>query len=122
MSIRKITTTKSKIPAILRSLSLVKLSADVAGIEYAQYLDHNFRSPNIHNKLNQVSANLEYVSKKIHKDFLHVPDAEEAEGNTFLIHEVMQQVVKLDKPGLQELLKALQNSIIPVDTTSPFTS
>jgi len=114
--IRKITTTKEKIPNILRSLSLVKIAGDIAAIEYAQYLDHNFRSPIIHNKLNQVSANLEYVSKQIHKDFLHVPDAEEAEDNTFKIHEIMQQVIKLDREGLDFLLEALQQTIIPADS------
>jgi hypothetical protein len=113
--IRKITTTKERIPDILRSLSLVKIAGDVALIEYAQYLDHNFKSPILHNKLNQVSANLEYVTKQIHKDFLHVPDVEEAEDNTFKIHEIMQQVIKMDREGLDFLLEALQVSIIPAN-------
>jgi hypothetical protein len=113
--IRKITTTKERIPDILRSLSLVKIAGDVAAIEYAQYLDHNFRSPIIHNKLNQVSANLEYVTKQIHKDFLHVPDVEEAEDNTFKIHAVMQEVIKMDSEGLDFLLEALKASIIPAN-------
>jgi hypothetical protein len=83
--IRKITTTKERIPDILRSLSLVKIAGDVALIE------------------------------QIHKDFLHVPDVEEAEDNTFKIHEIMQQVIKMDREGLDFLLEALQVSIIPAN-------
>jgi hypothetical protein len=110
--IRKITTTKERIPDILRSLSLVKIAGDIGLIEYAQYLDHNFRSPILHNKLNQVSANLEYVTKQIHKDFLHVPDVEEAEDNTFKIHEIFQYVIKLDGETLNELLINLKSAVI----------
>jgi len=110
--IRKITISQSKIPGILKSLSLVKIASDVARIEYQQYLDINFKSPVIHNKLNQVSANLEYTSKQIHKDFLHVPDKDVAESNTFKLHEVMQRIIKLDDAGLDQLLSALDTCTI----------
>lgn len=113
--IRKITTTKEKIPSILKSLSLVKIACDVASIEYHQYLDHNFKSPIIHNKLNQVKSNLEYASRQIHKDFLYVPDEELAEGNTFKLHQVMQQIIRLDEDGLDWLLEALEKSIVAAE-------
>ena len=110
--IRKITTTRDKIPSILRSLTLVKIAVDVSLIEYQQYLDVNFKSPVIHSKLNQVSSNLEYASRKIESDFLKVPDREVAESNTFKHHEVMQRIIKLDEDGLDWLLETLDKAII----------
>ena len=102
--IRKITTPQHKVPAILRSLTLVKIATDCALVEYAQYLDHNLRSPVIHSKLNQASANLEYAGRTIQSNFLTVPDADVTEGVTFKIHEALQLVMKLDESMLDELL------------------
>lgn len=109
--IRKITVRPDKVPAVLRSLTLVKIACDVARIEYAQHLDHNFRSPVIHSKLNQSSSNLEYSSNQIRKDFLTVPDIEVTEGITFKIHEAMQFIMKLDEPTLDELIGNLKKVV-----------
>jgi len=106
--IRKIQVTQAKVPAILRSLSLVKIATDVANIEYTQYLDHNLRSPTIHAKLNTASANLEYAGKQIASAFLTVPNEDVTEGITFKLHEIMQLIMKLDEPTVDELLGNLQ--------------
>jgi hypothetical protein len=106
--IRKIQVTQAKVPAILRSLSLVKIACDVSLIEYQNYLDVNLRSPSLHNKLNQASQNLEYASRTIGTNFLTTPDADVTEGITFKLHEVMQLIMKLDELMVDELLGNLK--------------
>ena len=105
--IRRINITENKVPAILRSLTLVKISCDVANIEYQNYLDVNFKSSIVHNKLNQASSNLQYAGDQIRSKFLKVPDAEVTETITFKLHEIMQLIMKLDEPMLDELLDNL---------------
>lgn len=106
MSKRKAKLTPEKTESIFKSLCLMKICLDMAIVENSYYLDINFRSPIIHNKLNTATNNIEYVSNELGKKFI-VP-TEASEDITFVLHEFMQVAQSLNKLELEELIKGIK--------------